>query len=213
MILAQGAEAILHKQEQSVIKERIAKEYRVPQLDNRLRRSRTRREAKILEKLNEISFPAPKVQAMDDKNMSLTMDFIEGPLVKDVLHENPVVLSREIGKKVGILHANDIIHADLTTSNMIQNGEVHFIDFGLSFVSNKAEDKAVDLHLLYRALESKHHDIYEQCKPAVMEGYKEGNPGWAAVVARLDKVQKRGRNKKISRNESFATNLKTEVIK
>jgi len=197
MIIAQGAEAILRKQENSVIKERIAKEYRVPALDTKLRRSRTRREAKILEKLQDIGFPAPRLQKMDDKQMHLVMDFIEGPMLKEILHEKPVELSKEIGRKIGILHTHNIIHADLTTSNMIHaKNEVHFIDFGLSFVSNKVEDKAVDLHLLDRALESKHHEIYEQCINAALEGYKEGNPDWEAVFARLDKVEMRGRNKK-----------------
>lgn len=196
MILAQGAEAILRKQEDTVIKERIAKDYRVPALDAKLRRARTRREAKILKKLQQLGFPAPRLQTMDDEQMRIVMDFITGPQVKEILHQDPVTLGREIGRKVGILHANDIIHADLTTSNMIHNGEVHFIDFGLSFVSAKAEDKAVDLHLLDRALESRHHDIYGQCIAAVLEGYKEGNPGWQPVLARLETVQSRGRNKK-----------------
>lgn len=195
-ILAQGAEAVLRKDGNTVVKERIAKEYRVPALDAKLRRARTRREAKILEKLQEIDFPAPRLQKMDDKQMLLVMDFIEGPMVKDILHQNPITLSQEIGRKVGLLHKHDIIHADLTTSNMIQNSEIHFIDFGLSFVSDKIEDKAVDLHLLDRALESKHHEIYEQCINAALEGYKEGNPDWQAVFARLDKVELRGRNKK-----------------
>ncbi len=197
MILTQGAEAILHKQENGVLKERVAKAYRVPALDEKLRRSRTRREAKILEKLQELRFPAPRLQKMDDTQMHIVMDFLAGPQVKEILHEKPAELSKEIGRKVGILHANNIIHGDLTTSNMIQcNGEVHFIDFGLSFVSTKVEDKAVDLHLLDRALESKHHELYEQCSAAALEGYKEGNPAWQDVFTRLDKVQGRGRNKK-----------------
>jgi Kae1-associated kinase Bud32 len=196
MILAQGAEAILRKQENTVIKERIAKDYRVPALDAKLRRARTRREAKILEKLREIDFPAPRVHKIDDEQMHIVMDFIAGPMLKEILHEKPGEFSKEIGRKIGILHKNSIIHADLTTSNMIHNGEVHFIDFGLGFVSNKVEDKAVDLHLLDRALESRHYEIYEQCIAAALEGYKEGNPDWQPVFARLDKVAMRGRNKK-----------------
>ncbi len=196
MIIGQGAEAVLRKQEGSVIKERVKKEYRLHAIDEKLRKARTRREAKILEKLQAINFPAPKIQKMDDKQMQLTMEYIEGPQVKEVLHQNPAEFGKEIGRKTGILHANGIIHADLTTSNMIQNSEIHFIDFGLSFISSKAEDKAVDLHLLERALESKHHAVYEQCIPAVLEGYKEGNPGWQEVFERLEKVKSRGRNKK-----------------
>jgi len=197
MIIGQGAEAVLRKQENNVIKERVPKDYRLSEIDSRLRASRTRREAKILAKLEEISFPAPRLRKIDDKEMKIEMDFVPGPLLKDVLHTKPAELSKEIGRKVGILHANDIIHSDLTTSNMIHcNNKVHFIDFGLSFVSNKAKDKAVDLHLLDRALESKHHEIYEECIAAALEGYKEGNPGWALVLERLAKVEQRGRNKK-----------------
>ena len=32
--------------------------------------------------------------------------------------------------------------------------EVYFIDFGLGFISPKAEDKAVDLHLLKESIEA-----------------------------------------------------------
>lgn len=195
MIIGHGAEAVLHKQDSAVVKERVAKGYRLPALDAKLRKQRTRREASILARLQELNFPAPRVSAKDEKNMTLTLNFIDGSTVKDVLHTNPVALSKEIGRKVGILHANDIVHADLTTSNMLFTDEVSFIDFGLSFVSKKAEDKAVDLHLLDRALESKHHDIYSVCIAAVKDGYAEGNPASADVFARLETVQKRGRNK------------------
>jgi Kae1-associated kinase Bud32 len=197
MILGQGAEAILRKEGELVVKDRIAKEYRLPAIDASLRRSRTRREARILDKLQKLNFPAPRVSSVDEENMHVVMGYIHGPQVKEVLHENPEALSREIGRKVGILHANNIIHGDLTTSNMIRcNGEVHFIDFGLSNTSSKAEDKAVDLHLLDRALESKHHELYEQCINAVLEGYKETNHHASEILARLEKVEQRGRNKK-----------------
>lgn len=198
MRIAQGAEAIIRKEESSVIKERVPKAYRLPQIDERLRKHRTRREAKILEALAAVGFPAPRVKNVDDKNMLLEMDFVEGPLLKDVLHEKPEIFAKEIGRKVGLMHSKNIIHSDLTTSNMIlKNGEIHFIDFGLSFFSGKAEDKAVDLHLLDRALESKHHEVYEQCIKAVIEGYKEAFSGADEVLDRLEtKVQLRGRNKR-----------------
>lgn len=196
MIISQGAEAILHKQENKVLKERIAKHYRLKEIDEKLRSQRTRREARILDKLSQINFPAPKVHKFDDKQMQIIMDFIEGPQVKEVLNHKPEETGREIGRNIGILHANNIIHGDLTTSNMIQNNKIHFIDFGLSFISSKLEDKAVDLHLMNRALESRHHEIFSQCWNAVLKGYKETNPEWQAVLSRLEKVQARGRNKK-----------------
>ncbi len=197
MIIGQGAEAVLRKEENKVVKERVPKDYRLAEIDNKLRSSRTRRESKILAKLEEINFPAPRLRKIDDKQMKIEMDFVPGPLLKEILHTKHIEFSKEIGRKVGILHSNSIIHSDLTTSNMIHcNGEVHFIDFGLSFVSDKVEDKAVDLHLLDRALESRHHDIYKECISAVLEGYKQGNPEWSEVLERLEKVEKRGRNKK-----------------
>jgi Kae1-associated kinase Bud32 len=197
MIIGQGAEAVLSKEKDKVVKERIPKDYRLSEIDAKLRSSRTRKESKILAKLEEINFPAPRLRKIDDKKMEIEMDFVEGPLLKEILHQKPLEFSKEIGRKVGILHANGIIHSDLTTSNMIHgNGKVHFIDFGLSFVSTKAEDKAVDLHLLAQALESRHHEISKECISAVIEGYKEGNPEWAQVLERLEKVEKRGRNKR-----------------
>ncbi|MBW2973948.1 Kae1-associated serine/threonine protein kinase [Candidatus Woesearchaeota archaeon] len=195
-IIGQGAEAILYKEENKVLKDRISKDYRQKDLDTSLRKARTRREAKVLTKLKEIGVPGPELLEMDDKNMQISMSFVEGDKLRDVLHKNHIELSKEIGRKVAKLHANDIIHADLTTSNMILGDEIHFIDFGLSFFSTKEEDKAVDLHLLDRALESKHHEIYEECLKAVLEGYKEAYPDAEKVLKRLEKVQSRGRNKK-----------------
>lgn len=174
------------------MKVRHVKNYRHPEIDEQLRKFRTRREAKVIGKLNVLGFPCPHLQKMDDEKMELTMDFINGQKVRDILSPT---LGREIGKKVGVLHTHGIIHGDLTTSNMIHNGEVHFIDFGLSFFSDKAEDKAVDLHLLRCALESKHCDIYEECFTAVLDGYKETYPDYPVVLARMDEVEGRGRNK------------------
>src|SRR3989338_8999001 len=99
MILGQGAEAILRKvDEKTVLKERIPKQYRIAPIDFSLRRARTRREANILRKLEALKFPAPKLQHVDDKEMTLRMDFVPGPKVRDVIEQN-VSLAKEIGKK------------------------------------------------------------------------------------------------------------------
>ena len=195
-IIAKGAEATLTRIDNTVVKERVAKTYRLAVLDNKLRQSRTRRETKILEKLSILGIPAPKLLKSDDKTMHITMEHIQGKLLKDVLHEQSEKFGHEIGCIIGKLHANNIIHGDLTTSNMIMADKITLIDFGLSFVSLKQEDKAVDLHLLRQALQSKHHDIHEQCFTAVLKGYQETNPDAQNVIQRLEKVEKRGRNKK-----------------
>jgi Kae1-associated kinase Bud32 len=193
-LIGHGAEARLFKVENTAVKERPAKGYRLPVIDERLRRQRTRKEAKILESLKKMNVPAPELIKFCDESMKIDMSFLDGPKVRDVMNVN---FAREIGKIVGTLHKNDVIHADLTTSNMIwKDNKIHLIDFGLSFVSKKVEDKAVDLHLLDRALESRHHEIYHDCLKEVLSGYQETNPDAAIVLKRLETVQKRGRNKK-----------------
>lgn len=192
--IAQGAEAIVTMEGSLVVKNRFQKTYRHPEIDTNLRKFRTRREARILEKLEAISFPAARVVESDDKTGMLKLSFVDGNLVKNILHTNHRRLSREIGEKIAILHRNNIIHGDLTTSNMILNDEINFIDFGLSFVSDKIEDKAVDLHLLRQALESKHHLIWRECFYEVLKGY-EKCPDCKAVIKRLEMVESRGRNK------------------
>lgn len=193
--LDKGAEASIFQDKEHIIKHRLVKEYRLPEIDEKLRKFRTRREAKVLDKLEEINFPAPRLHEMCDKAMQLRMDMIQGNKIRDVLYQNPIALSEEIGKKIGILHSNDIIHGDLTTSNMILDNEIKFIDFGLSFFSNKEEDKAVDLHLLRQALESKHYDIWERCFESAIIGYRQGNTNSEQILQRLEKVESRGRNK------------------
>jgi TP53 regulating kinase-like protein len=81
----------------------------------------------------------------------------------------------------------------LTTSNIILNKETYFIDFGLSFFSEKAEDRAVDLHLLKEGLESKHYRIWEECFRCALEAYKKEAKNSEATLKRLEAVEKRGR--------------------
>ncbi|MBD3248979.1 Kae1-associated serine/threonine protein kinase [Candidatus Woesearchaeota archaeon] len=194
-ILDKGAEATIRKEKNMIVKDRVKKSYRLDQIDEKLRKFRTRREARVLDKLEEINFPAPRLQDMCDKAMQLRMEMVNGNKLRDVLYQNPVVLSEEMGRKIGVMHSKDIIHGDLTTSNMILEHEIKFIDFGLSFFSNKEEDKAVDLHLLRQALESKHYQNWEDCFEAALRGYKQGNPDADVVLKRLEKVESRGRNK------------------
>ena len=152
-----------------------------------------------MRKLEEMNFPAPRLRDFCDQRMIINMDFIEGKKVRDVLEENSEFqqVAQEIGKKVAQLHQQDIVHGDLTTSNMLLNNDnLTFIDFGLSAFSEKVEDKAVDLFLLDRALESKHYQLYPEIFAEVLAAYKESYPEAVAVLERFHQVQKRGRNKK-----------------
>jgi Kae1-associated kinase Bud32 len=197
-MIAQGAEAKLFAENGEILKQRFEKTYRHPLIDEMLRKTRTRKEARILEKLAVANFPSPKLSDFDDRKMEIRMQQIDGVLIKDVLNEKHLEFSREIGMRIADLHNSNIIHGDLTTSNMIlerSTKRINFIDFGLSFVSDKIEDKAVDLHLLKQALESKHYQIFEECFDAAIEAYKEHGIEADKILERLHKVESRGRNK------------------
>ena len=124
------------------------------------------------------------------------MEKIPGPKLRDIFNSHAASFGEEIGNKIAQLHQRNIIHSDLTTSNMIFDKEIKLIDFGLSFVSDKIEDKAVDLHLLDRTLESKHFQVYPACFDSVIQGYSKDNPQAEVVLKRLEIVRARGRNKK-----------------
>ena len=194
-LIAQGAESKLFLEKGIVIKNRFRKTYRIKEIDEKLRKFRTKREAKVLEKLQKINFPTPTLIYNNEKDI-LEIQYIKGKLIKDILDKNNCIkLSKEIGEKVAILHNNGIIHGDLTTSNMIFDKEVYFIDFGLSFFSIKIEDKAVDLHLLKEALESKHSKIWEKCYKAALDGYVGKAVDGREILKRIKIVEKRGRYK------------------
>lgn len=192
--IAQGAEAILYKTNGEVIKDRISKAYRIKQIDDVLRKRRTKLEANLLSKAARVGVPVPGV--INIEKTKLKFEFIDGIKVRDWLDiKHPktkiIELCREIGKSVAKLHNANIIHGDLTTSNMIKKkAKVYFIDFGLGATSQRIEDKAVDLHLFKECLVSKHHKIWKFCWNAFTKSYKN-----LPVIDRLKQVEQRGRYK------------------
>lgn len=188
--IAQGAEAIIYQEKDVVIKDRFSKKYRLKALDESLRKTRTRREAKIIEKL---PVKGPKLLEIDEGKAQLKMSYIKGDKLRDVF---ALTHCKQIGKSIATMHNEQIIHGDLTTSNMIvKDEEVYFIDFGLSFFSTKPEDKAVDLHLLRQALESKHYKIWEKAYKQIIEEYQKNAKDAKLTIERLKLVEERGRNK------------------
>lgn len=189
--IARGAEAVIYEDGNSIVKERLKKSYRLAELDEELRKQRTRREANLL---NKAPIPHPKLLSCDGKS-KIVMEKIKGEKLRDLLDENPG-LARKVGELVAKMHNKNIIHGDLTTSNMIlrPDGEMVFIDFGLSFHSDKVEDKAVDIHLFKQALDSKHFKVYDEALREFMKGYEKVNKH-EAIMQRLKAVELRGRYK------------------
>jgi TP53 regulating kinase and related kinases len=197
-IIFQGAEAKIISSNNLIIKSRVKKSYRIKELDERIRELRTRSEAKLIERASKI-IPVPKIIKVDDKEKEISMEYIEGKRISDTLESFPVKeqlkIFKNIGENIAKLHNSEIIHGDLTTSNIIlKNKQIYFIDFGLGFFSRKIEDKAVDLHLLKHSLESKHFQNSSELFKQVLKGYASSKES-KKVFERFKKVEKRGRYK------------------
>lgn len=142
-LLQQGAEAKIILSDDFIIKDRIKKSYRIPELDDKIRKSRTRSEIKLLNKSSQlISVPLPlttskKSEQGDERTTSrvasknsevasrviIKMPFIDGKKLSEHLSKFAMTkqkqICEQIGESVAKLHDANIIHGDLTTSNMI----------------------------------------------------------------------------------------------
>lgn len=198
-LISQGAEAKIILKNNIVIKNRIKKSYRIPELDKKIRKSRTKSETKILIKASEIiNSPKPLKQ---EKDYEIKIPYIHGKKLSNYLDKlelkNQKQICRQIGESVSKLHKQNIIHGDLTTSNIIlQENNIHIIDFGLGFQNGKYEDKAVDIHLFKQALEAKHFQNWKTLYNEFLKAYKKNNKTESEkVLNQLNKVEKRGRYK------------------
>lgn len=210
-LIKKGAEANLYLEDfvkvlhpagtgKVIVKNRIIKRYRVPQLDRQLRESRTALEAKLFADAKVAGVPTPAVYEIDRAGMRVVMEFIDGKQVKLILSGLRPAARRKlcyiIGKQIARLHKAGMVHGDLTTSNMIltPQGKVFFVDFGLGEYDPSLEARGVDLHLLKRALQSTHFDIAEEAYRAVLTGYKrELGKGADEVIERAEEIERRGR--------------------
>jgi len=198
-LIAQGAEAKIYLQGNFILKDRVRKSYRLAEIDLKLRKLRTRSEAKLISSAGRLGIPVPSVNEVDDQKMVLEISFIDGEKVRDWVDNQKDTakvknLMKELGKLTQKLHAGGIVHGDLTTSNLIlKDGEIHFIDFGLGQFTYRIEDKAVDIHLFKECLKSRHHEHWVSYWGAFNQGYKDKK-----VLHQLELVEARARYKKIS---------------
>lgn len=188
----QGAEAEIEIEDDKVVKTRPRKRYRHPELDSRLRDERTETEAHLISEAGHHGVNVPKVEKTGEN--TIEMEEVEGAPLKEVLNSEPDIMNG-LGTNISYLHSTNIIHGDLTTSNVIvRESEVVLIDFGLSFRSQRVEDKAVDLHLLKQVLNTSHPEVADDAWESFLEGYREYDDS-EEVLEQLKKVEKRGRYK------------------
>ncbi|MFA6373618.1 MAG: Kae1-associated kinase Bud32 [Methanothrix sp.] len=188
MEIGRGAEAVITLENGVVKKERHAKSYRQPALDERIRQERTLREARIMSDARRHGVLTPII--CDVSRFELKMERIVGEKIKDIINQE---LSEMVGETVGKLHRGGIIHGDLTTSNMIiTRGKICLIDFGLSFYEKTVEAQGVDVHVYFQTLEST-HDQPQELMEAFVAGYTRTNPQADAVLQRVKEIKARGR--------------------
>ncbi|HUR68460.1 MAG TPA: bifunctional N(6)-L-threonylcarbamoyladenine synthase/serine/threonine protein kinase, partial [Candidatus Thermoplasmatota archaeon] len=171
----------------AVRKRRLVKSYRHPELDAKLRRSRTRAEARLLAQARAAGVRTPLVYEVDGD--ALVLERLAGRQLKEALTGRALA---ELGAAAARLHARGLTHGDLTTSNAIATTEgIALVDFGLAALNAEDEDKAADLHVLMEALEATHPETPEAFA-RVLDGYR-GAGGSAAVEKTLDEIVRRGR--------------------
>ncbi len=186
-----GAEACITFDPPHAIKTRKPKQYRHTTIDTRLRQERTEKEARLLEKAAQAGVAVPTV--VKQEKTELVMDLIDGEKLRDIFEERDDLWTA-VGENIARLHAQDIIHGDLTTSNiLVKGGELYFIDFGLGFFSQRVEDRATDLRLLEQVLQSTHYKVAEEAFQAILDGYSEGYGGSDEVLEQLEEVKSRRR--------------------
>jgi len=201
-IIYQGAEAKICRSKymnfETVEKRRITKSYRIKNIDNRLISYRTKEEAKLMIEARNQGVSIPVIYDVNLDDGIITMEYLKGKRIKDILNnldeEERAHICKMIGESIAKLHNNNIIHGDITTSNMIlMDDKIHFIDFGLGEINSEIEAKGVDLHVLMEAIEST-HPRYSNCFDYVLEGYKNKLKDDAKpVIKKIEDIVKRGR--------------------
>lgn len=199
-LLKKGAEADIYlvdwKGKKAIKKIRKPKNYRNPKLDAKIRRQRTFREAQTISAVKSFGISSPLVYFVNPKESSIIMQYIPGKPVHDLSDKKIIAYCKDIGKIVGALHKNGMMHGDLTTSNFILFQERLFvIDFGLSQKAEKLEDCAVDLRLIKEILNSAHAKIMESCWKNFLSAYKKtvGAPAYNKTLHLVSVIESRGR--------------------
>ena len=199
-LIKKGAEADIYQtvwqNSKAILKIRKIKNYRNSILDSKIRKQRTIKESQIMSQIKSFGIPTPLVYFVNLQKTSIIMQEIPGKPVHDLSDSKIIEYSKEIGKLVGRLHKNGIMHGDLTTSNFILfKNTIFVIDFGLSQHTIKSEDHAVDLRLIKEILNSAHAKIMKPAWKNFLFGYKSvvGNDNYTKILRLVSEIESRGR--------------------
>ena len=221
-----------------IVKERFVKKYRLSELDKKLTKNRMLNESRNIARCAKVGINVPTIYFVDMVNRKIYMQNITNSVqlkeilkvIDDYTSENRESnlydglinkICNDLGDTLAKLHGNDIIHGDLTPSNILikikddnesnqlNSGKnkilnkkdydyMYLIDFGLSSFTNSIqggiEDKAVDLYVLKRAIVSsnpKSEELFQK----VLNVYQKKCPNGDKIVEHYKKVEMRGRKK------------------
>ena len=210
----------LSKNGQFLLKQRLCKRYRHSELDKKLTTKRITQECRSLLKCHKLGIKVPIVYLSDLSEKVILMEYLHDytslrnflescDKSESVLRE----LSKDVASLIVKLHDNTVIHGDLTTCNLlVKKNEVSPsaesvngffckgtfsivpIDFGLSSISESSEDKAVDLYVLERAINTTHAGM-ELFFETMLNHYYALSAFGDSTKTRLEEVRARGRKR------------------
>ncbi|KAG8234297.1 hypothetical protein J437_LFUL014459 [Ladona fulva] len=137
----QGAEARIYVGKYlgklTLVKERFEKKYRHPDLDASLTKDRIKAEIRAIMRCKIAGIPTPAIYLVDLERRSIFMEYIKGLTVKEYVEKSEAEFSEirvdgrgnlnnmlhqlglRIGHIVARMHCSNIIHGDLTSSNIL----------------------------------------------------------------------------------------------
>ena len=201
-----GAEALVEREGERVVKRRLPKSYRHEKLDERLRRERVVHEARLTSEARRLGVPTPLLYDVDTRAMQLTVEHVGDADLREIVdserHGAGERRVRVVAEHLATLHEAGIVHGDPTTRNVRvegvrgaeangePDGRTYLIDFGLGSHTDAIEDHAMDCHVFEQSLSGTATDP-ERLREGFEERYVEvGDP---TVIARCRDIEGRGR--------------------
>ncbi|MFH1750899.1 MAG: KEOPS complex kinase/ATPase Bud32 [Candidatus Micrarchaeota archaeon] len=212
-MIAKGAEGeifgLMSKEGAHILKRRVVKKYRMPELDSKIRQARTKREAKVLHAAKLAGVKCPFILGVDIGKTEILMEKIAGKRLREYLidygsgkgrkgkngdvkiREKPEKILAKAGAVLAKLHNAGLVHGDYSTANIIvmivmKGGEIAVIDFGLAEFSSSIEDKATDVLVFKKSTNEGEFGMF-------WKGYAKESKNAKEVSRQLGEIEKRGR--------------------
>jgi N6-L-threonylcarbamoyladenine synthase/protein kinase Bud32 len=193
----QGAEATVEIGAETVVKRRLPKRYRHPDLGDRLRRHRTRLEARLTSDARRAGVPTPVVLDVDLADDAIEFERVGDRDLRAVVGDGDRDAAgrvRDVGRHLAACHDAGFVHGDPTTRNVrVSSDRTFLIDFGLGYYTDDVEDYAMDLHVFAQGFAGTADDA-DRLLAAFEDAYRDA--GDVTVLDQLREIEGRGRYRK-----------------